>query len=822
MFVQANPSRAKSTEEKEERAKRYKPGDNVTRPVRHVQDNQDDESDRRMMEEIRDLSLREVGVRGPRSYERGVRHRARSPESRDEETRHRRRHGEERARRHNEELPVNSRGQITSRSADSRPQARHVEHQSSLRSLLSNSDSAEMEEEILRQIMDEGLLDDIDLHSLDGSQEDDLSERIAEAYRRRHQHSTRLRSEDNHSEESRGSGSRARQETEDRSGRRHHIRTSSAANQPSHPSHPPVSRPHLLEAYPTGQGHRRRTSSESRRRTSPSPASSFSPRLPSNVPRQASRSATDLSNRPHISQSSQTRPIGLSDHGRRTTDPQPRRLSDNRRRDSTPVTAQTEHVNGTPGNATLSSSSRTTASSDSSEQNSSSRVISRQRLSNPLDIPRSTARQSASPPSTVHRAHPRLYAEPSVSCDRCGKQNIQYELHESCLICREGHFNLCHRCYLLGRGCLNWFGFGVSAMQHYKRREPLNGYPPDQALPHILTHRRYTGPSRESIQQTSSSESRRMTAEDPAKRLQKGAFCSNCLAAANECYWKCDVCNEGEWGFCDRCVNQGKCCTHPLLPITQVAFSGANDSNTSNSRNSDFSSTPMASPTSMSELQSPQSAQYTYLSSASSVSCDICKYPIQPSNTRFHCPQCNEGDYNVCIECYLKQVATGAISGENGDKGWRRCLKGHRMVVVGFEDSLEGLRRIVVKDLVGGHALKDELEGASGNHEWSWHKGNEKQVRAVSNQVAASTGLAEASQVPLLQNYPPNGGVGIRALAQWSWWPGEGVTDELAFPKGAEIREAEDINRDWFWGCYAGKKGVFPGQYVKVLGVVTM
>ncbi|EHK97084.1 hypothetical protein M7I_7227 [Glarea lozoyensis 74030] len=42
-----------------------------------------------------------------------------------------------------------------------------------------------MEEEILRQIREEGLLDGIDLENIDVNQEDQISERIAEAFRRR-------------------------------------------------------------------------------------------------------------------------------------------------------------------------------------------------------------------------------------------------------------------------------------------------------------------------------------------------------------------------------------------------------------------------------------------------------------------------------------------------------------------------------------------------------------------------------------------------------------------------------------------------------------
>jgi hypothetical protein len=58
----------------------------------------------------------------------------------------------------------------------------------------------------------------------------------------------------------------------------------------------------------------------------------------------------------------------------------------------------------------------------------------------------------------------------------------------------------------------------------------------------------------------------------------------------------------------------------------------------------------------------------------------------------------------------------------------------------------------------------------------------------------------------------------LRVQALWSYFPGEGVSDELGFPRHAEIREAEDINGDWFWGVYAGSKGLFPGNYGRVVG----
>lgn len=100
------------------------------------------------------------------------------------------------------------------------------------------------------------------------------------------------------------------------------------------------------------------------------------------------------------------------------------------------------------------------------------------------------------------------------------------------------------------------------------------------------------------------------------------------------------------------------------------------------------------------------------------------------------------------------------------------------MVIVGFEDRDGGQRRIVVRDLVGGHALKEE------------------------------------EQESRVQRYPPDGGFGLRLLARWGYWPDVGDEDELAFPRGAEIREAADVNGDWFWGVYGGAKGLFPAAYV--------
>lgn len=146
------------------------------------------------------------------------------------------------------------------------------------------------------------------------------------------------------------------------------------------------------------------------------------------------------------------------------------------------------------------------------------------------------------------------------------------------------------------------------------------------------------------------------------------------------------------------------------------------------------------------------------------------------------------------------------------------------MIVVGFEDSSAGQRRVVVKDMVGGLGLKHSKDGGedqSISQELSWQDGQQRHVRKVFGQDTSNEMQDSATTAtPLLRKYPPSGGWGMRALAVWSYWPEEDATDSLPFPRGAEIKEVEDINGDWFLGSYCGKMGVFPSNHVRVLDVV--
>lgn len=789
-------------------------------------------------------------MRGPGSYERGTRHRNRdgSREPQDEEARRQRRRDHDRRRR--DERQGASSGGIneSSASATSRSQARQIEHQASLRSLLSSSnvDSSEMEEEILRQIMEEGLLDGIDLDSLDLTQQDELSERIANAYRRRH--GRQSRSQHTQNEDSSGSARDHRTNVE-QPPRRQHGRSPSTADQSTNSSHPPVSRPHLLEPYPPNHERRRRTSSDHRRQTSPVP-SSASPGDSSNVRREAARSATDLSERPRTSTTGRTRQTALPSQERRTTDPEMQRSRDHSR-GSLPQSPRTQErmtttVSVDPTRTTSTPQAPIHIESPIRPPNSEPDRVARAGVArtqrNPLALEAPDSSRPSSSSSNVAVVQSVLYPEPSIKCHRCDKPHLEYELHQNCSNCLEGNYNLCLRCFRRGEGCLHWYGFGNAAMQRYERQAPPGGYPANHALPHVLVGHRYARPV--SGRQTAV-DNQQMTSDNPTKRLQSGVFCSNCSAFANDCFWKCNVCNEGEWGFCNICVNQGNCCTHPLLPLAHSLTKPEAHSSSTHTEIS-FATTPRLGSGPLSSITSFPNGPYTPLSI--STKCQICTYPIPPSSTRFHCLQCNTGDYDICTTCYMRLVSNGRITSENGHKGWRRCLKGHRMIISGFQDSPIGQRRIVVNELVGGHALKDDFAGPDSSEaqqvpaeeNWSWREGQQVQVRPITKRhVSTSTGAvssapstapstSSSSTAPLpqpqphTQNFPPDGGVGIKVLARWSYWPEEGAQNELAFPKGAVVVEAEDINGDWFWGVYAGAKGVFPGNYGRVLEVVGM
>lgn len=676
-------------------------------------------------------------------------------------------------------------------------QRRNLDHPSSLRSLVSASEpnSLALQEDIMRQITNEGLLDGIDLNNLTQEQEEEITERIAHAFRARQREDARHR---------------RRWSPRDRP-------SSSAEPDPDMNPHP--SRPRILDDLEDRPRRRhRRTSSQVSQTSvrSAYAATTFHDALHSpNLLQPANRSATDLSpsaydplrvrERPH---SNSTRRVTDPDY-RNPDSPSPRALHasirPSSRRDlylsSQSLHPSDSHTRNVTNHSTT--SLQTLPSGTRPTNNSSPALPSFTPMRESLD---GTSRPATSSvvTSLPALATPRPVLS-SVSCASCETPNIQHSLHYHCTKCSSGNFDLCIDCYRAGKGCLHWYGFGYAALARYERLAATpEAQPSEHEKPHVLSARRY---------------------HPTSALLEEGFFCEGCLSFADACYWHCDICNDGAWGFCNDCVQKAQHCTHPLqcvgrLPATSHSSSGAEHDTAQvlrpaplNTTKSAFHFLTTSHTSAMSSANLPNASDpslYTILTPA--VYCDICERSIPPSNTRFHCHACNDGNYDICTPCYRAMGSSGRMRPDAQD--WRRCPRGHRMSIVGFEDREGGPRRLVVRDFAGGWALKEDgpdgaeayRSGPVPTGQWKW--------KEEDGTPAIQTSAARQAAMNLV---PPDGGVGLRTQALWSRFPAEGVPDELAFPRNAIVTEVENINGDWYWGVYAGKKGLFPGNFVRII-----
>lgn len=851
-----------------------------------------EDTNRRLLQDAREVSLRESSTRGGgepgrrRSSDgmgnsfRDRRVRSDDAPSDSADRARRRRDGERRSRGHSQHQAARNAARVRDgiQRANS---SRQVEHQSSLRSILSSSDlGIASQEEIVRQIIEEGLLDDIDFDNLDQAQEEELSDRLAEIWRQRHQQ----RADSQRRNSDRAERPRT---TDHRRSRSQTVQAASTSDVGHADSRPTSNFLDPRNALDMPNRHQRRSSGQGtpRRRTSPTPI--VTPSALEEPVRTTARSSTDINEH-------RTR---VSPSGRLDTREAPgRHLESDSRVPEAWAGALTR--DRSPQHSSISSPRTRPSSASTNPSDTAGTVISGLTTSPSLTVtpsPRrrreevATDQRGASTHNLDTNASPLTwYVEPSIACDRCQRKNIQYEVHKKCTKCNNGNYHLCLRCYRSGKGCLHWSGFGYAAHTPLEQHAASGGSQSPSEPPHILRSRRYRRPQEGRHRTTS--EGRIQVTEKPDERLEEGLFCDGCQALANDYFWQCSHCNKGDWGFCSRCVNQARCCTHPLLPIRRAGASQV------------ATATPATSEALPAPIVYIDANPYHVLSI--STNCDICASPILPSSTRYHCPKCSDGDYDVCTNCYLKLVATGKIRKENGHNGWRRCLKGHRMIVVRFEDHEEGQRRVVIRDLVGGHTIIDDhvphprdnqMGGRSaiatttgrpgtrkaaspqmGSGDWSWRDGQVRRKKASRVRMygwnnpsathnthhvstppspldvaaaVASTALTRSFDdnpvSPLTSNkhtnishqhttataiaggttpsrrFPPDGGVGLILVAQWSYWPEEADHDELAFPSGAEIMEAESINEDWNWGYYAGSTGLIPAAYCQVMREVT-
>ncbi|KAI1340599.1 hypothetical protein F5Y15DRAFT_379205 [Xylariaceae sp. FL0016] len=856
MFLAANPDKSKSQEEQQEMGQKYRPGDNVLPqvqlPDKSSEERRMEQMERRMLEQARDMSLRDIGVdlsegsRRRREHSRETRNRDSGDRTR-REGEHRRRaesngmlspDSSDERRRHRSESQHRSRD-------SSQVRRRHIEHQASIRSLISSSDvdSRDLEREIddfARQIQEEGLLDGLDLDNIDLTRNDDLSRKITEAYRRRQRDRSRPEPSARRSNVSIASHRPEAIQSQSHSHLRPanvdalrvanrprsnsaHTRPSSSTGHPEDRSRPPVTSTHLDVRPDPERRRRRRTSSASRSATDP-----VRPRTPETRP--AARSQTDLTLRSQSTEPPNRRPSIFD--SRSTSMP----ISAPGRPSTTEPPGSRERDLSFGGRATAAQTSAfpspliTSAMTNPDQDGPNSELPQRRSRPNSAIVPQSPLPSlglitSPTQASYHQRTRSHFYPEPSITCSRCQRPHIEYELHYNCSKCAGGSWNICLTCYRQGKGCLHWFGFGYAAFAKWERVREQETIPIEPL--HLLTSNRYLPPK--SI--PGGAEGRRtLTTDDPAQRLESGMFCSRCLVWANECFWRCDQCNDGDWGFCNNCVNQGCGCTHPLLPLTYVApYSSASSSpGHTPPQSPGIGGGPVAGrghrrPRSAQLYMGPNAADIGNFKPLSfNTTCDICRTTIPPSRRRYHCFSCTStvvpdtqpGDYDVCLTCYDNLVHEGRLSSENGYSGWRRCLNGHRMALIGFLDAKGGQKRYTVADLVGGRDLRtapyDELPGVQ---MWWWSGPNQSRLQrlATFDVTATAPALEDGTE-----QFPPDGGVGMKGFARWAWFPKAGSDDELLLPKGAEVREIEDVNGDWYFGCYMGAKGLFPAPYVRV------
>ncbi|KAI4869445.1 hypothetical protein F4820DRAFT_406613 [Hypoxylon rubiginosum] len=866
MFLAANPDKAKPEDEKEEMRKKYKPGDDVLPQIRTPQKSPEerrlDEMERQMLEQARQLSLQEAGVslepaegsrnrarrhhessrsedrrgRSDRDSSRETRHRdARDRSQRDEEYRYRSDSGNtlqpdvlsDERRRHRSESHHRSRD-------SSRTRRRRVEHQASIRSLISSSDvdSRDLEreiEEFARQIQEEGLLDGLDLDNIDLTQNDDLSQKITEAYRRRQRERIRAQQQQQQPRRSDPSFTSSRPEQVQPllrplpagiSRPNSRPRSSSANSRPASStnqsqaddrSRPPITSTHLEVRAEPDRRRRRRESSGARSVTEP-----VRPRTADTRP--AAKSQTDLTQRSHSSEPSSRPSISES---RSASMPTSNSVAQTPSTDSTRPRDLSFSERASAAQIPPAPSPETHSDDSSSGRPKRARRPSSTIVAQP---PLPSLGLLSSPTHQTHhqRTLSQYYYEPSITCSRCKRQHIEYEVHYNCSKCAHGDWNICLDCYRSARGCEHWFGFGYAALKNWEKARAAGkeGLEP----PHTLTACRYRPPK----YTPGGAEGRRtLTTDNPDNRLESGMFCARCFTWTNECFWRCESCNEGDWGFCNNCVNQGKCCTHALLPLAYVAPATSPHTPPGSPRlpRRPRGATLYSGPNAVS-LGNFKSLTFT-------TTCEVCRDAILPTYGRYHCYECTSsvsqdaqaGYYEVCADCYASLVHKKRISDENGHRGWRRCLKGHRMAIVGFTEGSLGLRRCTLHETIGGRTLRTGpyeglpavVPGAEGLRlqKWSWKgaSGSELVERLVTVDVSA-TAPAPATSADY---FPPAGGAGLRAAARWSWYPQAGTTDELPFPKGAEVREIEDVNGEWWFGCYMGAEGLFPAPYVRVI-----
>ncbi|KAK5103222.1 hypothetical protein LTS08_004027 [Lithohypha guttulata] len=884
LFLAANPSHDRSREEKDEMDQIYKP--DGTRPRakilpklerrRERRTRREDEvavQERQLLEEARQRSLQDMNTTASASHlSLPESHRNRSTSGEREDRRHRRRERErQREQASALSVPFSSHAEDSDQldpssecppttsprhpnAIEARQREHGMSHQASLRSLVSASESGTGtgdsfdEARIMQEILDEGLLGDIDIDTLNEAEQDALAERIAELYRQRHPRpmtssilspeprtSTPPRSNQQQSQLRISSQSRSRTDV---------AQTATPLLLPRHSgstSHSDISRP--PPAFTTINRSNSNGSSVTinhRRTTSDLARTGRQVETPPNGSVERPATSTVSASEARILQPTLTRSLS-NGAAKSRPESRPLRASETWRQAAGDEGKQRANI----GTSYLPSPqpTSTTLTIAPALPNDGSHIAE-------LD---STPIPQAATRSQSH------YEEPFVACFRCEKPDIQYEIYKHCRTC---DVDLCTQCYRVGKGCKHWFGFGHVAEINY---EALKSRDEMTEPPHSLIGRQYHKPTPSTILGTRPSTREEhqpdRTSSNPMDRLSEGHFCNRCGSFANAQFWLCDICNDGDWGFCKQCVQSHHCCTHPLLPVAYhpEPFSAIPGLSSSNGLHTDtlqpFPLTTKGTSASNSRPHTPMSAAsnrsqpgvgYDYL--FIDVVCDMCRKPIITPTQYYHCPS-HETDYDLCNSCYQSFLQHPRMRRDQNTSaediaGWRKCPSGHRMIVLAFEADVSdegdgGMRRIVKQDLVGGWKMTEAdiqawnlqnshisnapksppLTSRAGT--WTWKEdaaGTRRRSRSSTlNNTLNGVNLDGSMVLNNSMRFPPNGGYGKQGVAYYAYWPEEGEAGEgeLVLPRAAEVSEIEDINGDWWSGVYAGDVGVFPFGFVR-------
>ncbi|RMZ83250.1 hypothetical protein DV738_g1212, partial [Chaetothyriales sp. CBS 135597] len=451
-FLMANPSKNRTEEEKQEMDKLYKPGDDI-------------------MPKSRDRGTRDRRATPPAANGNlaptPTDHRSRSREHDERRDRRIQEREERRQRRERLEVP-DSRTRDSSRDEQStgsvpapspapptssvrhpdavaaRRDARSVAHQASLRSIASASDlgtgtgDSLTEEQLMQEIISEGLLDGIDVENLTEAEQDQLCEAIAERYRQRHPDRDRRVPPSTEQLPSQQAELPVdiqvlQIEEADRTSRSHRPQgsTTTRPGRGSRSTGQVISRPATanpgIELVPPSdsQTHHRRASDQTGRRRSSSQGRHHTYPYPGPTRVAASSSSIELSTQPRIGASAaHDSPRRVSSDQRSNTEP---------RTESRPGTGHAHARRMQINHPAQAASPPRTASPPAP-----SPLLPAPRIEGLAEADSEPVRAGLVGPQPVVSsvtAPAQTFEEPSVRCYRCLREGIQYEIHEHCYSC---------------------------------------------------------------------------------------------------------------------------------------------------------------------------------------------------------------------------------------------------------------------------------------------------------------------------------------------------------------------------------------------------